>query len=66
MSTVKVIEILAESKVSWEDAAQTAVREASKTLRNIKSVYVEHLNTEVENGKITTWRLNCKISFTLE
>ena len=66
MSIVKVIEILAESKISWEDAAQTAVREAAKTLRNIKSVYVEHFNTEVENGKIISWRLNCKISFTLE
>lgn len=66
MAIVKVIEVLAESKVSWEDAAQSAINEASKSLRNIKSVYVENANAEVENGKIVSWRLNCKISFLLE
>jgi flavin-binding protein dodecin len=38
---VKVIELLSESPKSWEDAAQSAIREASRTLRNIRSIYVK-------------------------
>jgi flavin-binding protein dodecin len=56
---VKVIELLSESPKSWEDAAQSAVREASRTLRNIRSIYVE-------NGRITSYRLNSKVSLELE
>ena len=63
MALLKVIELLAESKKSWEDATQNAVSEASKTIHNIRSVYVENLTAEVNKGKITHWRINCKISF---
>jgi flavin-binding protein dodecin len=38
---VKVIELMSESPKSWEDAAQNAVKEASKTLRNIRSIYIK-------------------------
>ena len=63
---VKVIEVLAQSDKSWDDAAQQAVGEASKTLRNIRSIYVKELEAAVENGKITQYRINAKISFDLE
>lgn len=63
MAVVKVIEILAESPTSWDEAAQEAVREASQTLRNIKSVYVKEMTAAVENGRITSYRLNLKVSF---
>ena len=63
MALLKVIELLAESNKSWEDAAQNAVTEASKSIRNIRSVYVKNLTAEVDNDKITHWRLNCKITF---
>ena len=43
MALLKVIELLAESNKSWEDAAQNAVTEASKSIRNIRSVYVKNL-----------------------
>lgn len=66
MAIVKVIEVLAESDKSWEDATQNAVNEASKSLHGIKSVWVRNLKAEVVNGKITRWRLNCKISFELD
>ena len=66
MAVVKVIEVLAESNESWEDAAQKAVKEASKSIRNIKSVYVKELQAVVENNQITGYRLNVKISFVLE
>ena len=66
MALLKVIELLAESKKSWEDATQNAVTEASKSIRNIRSMYVENLTAEVVNDKITHWRLNCKITFEKE
>ena len=66
MALLKVIELLAESKKCWEDAAQNAVAEASKSIRNIRSVYVKNLTAEVDNDKITHWRLNCKITFEKE
>jgi dodecin len=63
---VKVIEVLAQSPKGWEDAAQGAVNEASKTLRNIRSIYVKEMTAEVENGKISNYRVNAKVSFDLE
>ena len=63
---IKVIELLTQSEKSWEDAAQCAVAEASKTVRNIRSVYIKHLEACVENGKITQYRINAKVSFEFE
>jgi dodecin len=67
MAIVKVIEVLASSTTSWEDAAQQAVSHASKTLHNIKSIYVKEHSAEVDNNnKIVEYRINAKISFLLE
>jgi hypothetical protein len=65
-SIVKVIEVIAESDQSWEQAAQDALAHASRTIRNIKSIYVEDLQGVVSNNKITHYRLNAKISFVIE
>jgi hypothetical protein len=66
MTTLKVIEVLTESNKSWEDAAQTAVTQASETLHGVKSIYIKDLEATVENGKIRSFRINAKISFQLE
>ena len=66
MSMLKVVEVLAESDKSWEDAAQFAVDTAGKSVRNIKSIYIKNLEASVENGKIKKYRINGKISFVLE
>ena len=63
---VKVIELLSESPQSWEDAAQNAVSEANKTLRNIRSIYVKDMTASVDNGKVTTYRLNSKVTLELD
>ena len=63
---LKVIEVLAESDKSWEDAAAQAVVNASKTLHGIRSIYVENMEAKVEGDKIVSYRINGKISFTLE
>jgi len=66
MAMLKVIEVLAESKKSWEDAAEVAVSTASKSLRNIRSLNVKNLQATVKNGKIQTYRVNAKVTFELE
>lgn len=63
MSVVKVIEVLAQSDESWEDAVDKALEEASKTVRNIKSIYVKDFQAIVENNEVTAYRVNTKISF---
>ena len=64
MAILKVIEILANSKKSWEDATQNAVKHASKTLRNIRGVNVGNMSAAVDKkGNITEYRVNVKISF---
>jgi flavin-binding protein dodecin len=66
MSIHKVIEVLAYSTKSWEDAAQSAVTEASKTLKNIKSVYIQDQSAKVEKNKIVEYRITAKITFKLD
>jgi flavin-binding protein dodecin len=66
MAMLKVIEVLAESTKSWEDATQQAIADASKTVRNVKSVYIENFEATVDNGQIKAYRINAKISFVLE
>ena len=66
MSTVKVIEVMSNSTKSWEDAAQTAVTHASKTLKNIKSVWIQDQNALVVNDKITEYRVTVKLSFAID
>lgn len=66
MATLKVIEILSSSKESWEKATQSAVEEASKTLKGITSAYVQEMSTTVKDGKVDEYRVNVKITFALE
>ncbi|HKL33282.1 MAG TPA: dodecin family protein [Tangfeifania sp.] len=62
---VKVIEVIAASDESFEDAAKIAVAEASKTVKNIKSVFIKEMNANVENNEIVSYAVNAKISFEL-
>jgi hypothetical protein len=66
MALLKVIELISESEINWEDATQNAVKEASQSMRNIRSVYVKNLTAVVEDGIIKKWRLNCKMTFEKE
>lgn len=63
---VKVIEVIASSDQSFDDATRKAVDQAAKTVKNIKSIYVKHMNANVENNKIVSYAVNAKISFEVE
>lgn len=66
MSIVKVIEVMSNSTKSWEDAAQNAVNHASKTLHNIRSLWIEDQSAVIMNDKITEYRVTAKISFEID
>jgi flavin-binding protein dodecin len=66
MPLVKVIEVIASSEVSIDDAIRNAVKEASKTIRNIDSVWVKDIKAHVKNGQVTTFGVICNISFRLD
>lgn len=66
MAVLKVLEILADSNKSWEDATKKAVREASKTIKNIRSAYVASQSVTVEDGEVKSFRVNVKITFEIK
>ena len=63
MAIMKVIEVLANSEKSWEDATRKAVAEASKSVKNIQSVYVRDQSAVVKDGEVTEFRVSLKITF---
>lgn len=63
MAILKVIEILADSETSWEDATRSAIKQASKTLKNVRSAYVQSQSVVVENGDVRAFRVNVKVTF---
>jgi hypothetical protein len=65
-SIVKVIEVIAQSDKSFADAVRNAVKEASKSVTGMKSVWVENFSAEVEGDRVTQFRVNAKISFLVQ
>jgi hypothetical protein len=66
MPIVKVIEVIASSDNSFDDAIQNAVSEVSKTIKNIDSVYVKDFKVHVKDQKVTSYGVICKVSFRVE
>ncbi len=66
MAILKVIEVLANSGKSWEDATKKAVAQAAKSVNNIKSVYVQDQSASVDDGEIKEFRVNVKITFVVK
>lgn len=63
MGVLKVIEVLSNSNKSWEDATQKAVKHASKTVKNIRSVYVKDQSATISGDSVDEFRVNLKITF---
>jgi flavin-binding protein dodecin len=62
----KVIEVVGSSKKGWAEAADVAVKSASKTVKNITGVQVVHMTAQVQDGKIATFKTTCKVAFGVE
>ncbi len=63
MAVLKVIEVLASSNKSWEDATRIAVKRASKSVKGIRSAYVQSQSVVVNGDKVTEYRVNIKLTF---
>jgi dodecin len=67
MAVMKVIELMADSSKSWEDATQAAVAKAAKSLKGIKSVWVKNMSAKVgKTGKVESYRVTVKLSFEVQ
>jgi len=63
MAVMKVIEVLANSDKSWEDAANKGVKKASESIKGVKSAFVQSQSCVVKDGEISEYRVNLKITF---
>ncbi len=63
MAVMKVIEILSNSEKSWEDATQKAIKQASKSVKNIKSAFVQSQSVVVNGDEVAEFRVNLKVTF---
>jgi flavin-binding protein dodecin len=66
MAVAKVVELSASSPTSFEDAVKTGIEKASETLRGIQGAWVSEEKVEVEDGKITEYRVTLRVTFVLE
>lgn len=66
MAVAKIIEITAQSSESFEDAIRQGVGKASETVRNIEGAWVKEQKVVVENGNITGFRVDLKVTFVLD
>jgi len=66
MTVIKIIELIGSSPNSWSEAAQNAVTEAAKTIKNIKGVHIKRCTAKIQNNKIIEYNANVKISFMVE
>lgn len=66
MTVARVTEISATSPKSFDDAVQQGIARAGKTLRNMKSAWVKEQKVVIEDGKVTTFKVNLAVTFVLE
>lgn len=67
MTVVKVVELVGESTTGWEDAVQTAVKQASQTIRNISGVHVKNITGTVDaDGNIVEFKANVELAFAVD
>lgn len=65
MAVAKVIEVNAGSKKNLEDAIQQGLVKASDTLENVEGAWIQDIKVKCDNGKITEWRVNMRVTFIL-
>ncbi len=62
----KIVEVVGSSSTSWEDAARSAVKTASKSLRDLRIAEITKLDVKIDDGKITAFRARLSLSFKYE
>ena len=63
MAIMKVIEVLSSSSKSWEDATAKGVKRAAKSVKNVRSAFVQSQSVTVKDDKVSEYRVNLKVTF---
>jgi flavin-binding protein dodecin len=66
MAVARVTEISSTSSKSFEDAVQTGIARANKTLRNVRSAWIKEQRVDIRDGNITEYQVNMLVTFILE
>ena len=66
MSVARVTEITTASSKSFEDAIETGIARANKTLKNVRGAWIGDQKVVVEKGKVVEYRVNMKVTFVLK
>ena len=66
MSIVKIVTLVGESKKGWQEAADSCIKEAQKTLRGITRIGISEMDVRMNNDKVDVYRVRCEISFRIE
>ena len=66
MSVAKVSEIISSSNKSFEDAVTKGIARANKTLKGVRGAWIDNQKVVVEDGKITEYRVNMRVTFVLQ
>jgi len=66
MPVIKIIELIGSSPHGWKEAVENAIKDASKTVKNIRGVHVKRCTAKIKDNKIMEYRANVKIAFVVE
>lgn len=66
MAVIKVLNLVGESKTGWDDAIKNAVKEASKTVKNISGIEVTNQTANVKDGNIVEYKANVQVAFKVD
>ncbi len=66
MAVMKVLEIMSNSNTSWEDATKKGIEKTARSVKNIRSAFVQSHSVTVKNGKVDEFRVNLKVSFEVD
>jgi dodecin len=66
MSVARVIEISSTSKKSFEDAIKQGIARASKTLRQVSGAWIKEQSVDIQDGKVTVYKVNMLVTFVLD
>ena len=66
MSIAKIIEISSDSKISFQDAIESGLKRAEKTLKNVKGAWISEQKVTVNKGLIASYRVIMRVSFVID
>ncbi len=66
MAVIKVLNLVGDSNKSWDDAIKCAVKEASKTVKNISGIEVTNQTANVKDGNIVEYKANVQVAFKVD